>query len=800
MNAPIPAMANLALHPGPPEQAIAPWLQLLSQLCPPTSVILVGAGTGTGPWVQTLQTLSIASATLVEADDTQFEHLQRNLQAHPAWRLRKQVVSAQAGQASFHQASHTAESGLLAPESLRSLWPNLKTLHKQTRQAVALSHIQAETDTQAAPANWLLIDCLPALPILQGANQLARFDVVAMRVVLGTSDLASSEATASQAQDTLQANGFRCIAIETSRHPALGHALFVRDTAAQASQLQQQLAQHTQAAQAQAQTIVLAQAAAQQAEAAKAAVEAAAAAAAKTAAEEAQAAKAATVAAAAHAAAASQQAEERAAQVQQLNQAKAAAEKLVEERDQLIVQLQTDLKTTQEALAKEKQAKDIEVKAKEQTLVQLKAVEDKSTELINSKNLLVCNVQVLASKDRLAFNTKSEHVYKNDAGDIKVSLPTDKPAYLVSNQDGNFDAAPGRPQLKLEPGKAYELSGSISFVGDVRPVIWLFEYDGNGKKLQSHTYPTKDGCLKVIFRTDDAASSFAIAIRLGGSGDLNPAETSFKFQHSLAIEVAETLKHENGDLDKRLNEMQVSLQKQQQIQGQKNLSQIESFLRLQHYLGNQIVLPDMHGWPISPDFGVLLIRLLEATDYDAVIEFGSGVSTMLIALALQKKKQKNPSVSTAFVSFEHLDEYHHKTTNLLVQSQLRSGVSLVLAPLVETSGVNQLVSRYYDCSETLSGLKELLGSKQARILAVVDGPPAATGPFARYPALASIENAFGGLAEIDYLMDDYVRQDEREIVALWEAQLKEAGRSYSRDEFLSLEKQACMLKVKAMQS
>lgn len=223
----------------PTQAPITPWLQLLSQLAPPTGVLLVGAGNGVGPWVQLLQTLAVPSVTLVEADDNQFEHLQRSVPQGDGWRLRKQVVGPCTDTVTYHQASNVAESGLLEPESLRALWPNLKTTHKQTRQAITLADLQDDADT---PANWLLLDCLPALPILQGAaQQLAAFDVITLRVLLAEDAVPGTAAGADEVQATLQKQGFRCLALEASRHPGVGHVLFVRDTAKQAKQREEQL-------------------------------------------------------------------------------------------------------------------------------------------------------------------------------------------------------------------------------------------------------------------------------------------------------------------------------------------------------------------------------------------------------------------------------------------------------------------------------------------------------------------------------------------------------------------------------
>jgi len=360
-------MANSApppMQPRPPEQAIAPWLQLLSQLMPPTGVLLVGAGNGAGPWVQLLQTLDVPSATLVEADDTQFEHLQRSVPQRPGWRLRKQVVGPRTETVTYYQASNAFESGLLAPESLRSLWPNLKTAHKQTRQAIALAELQQDADPAA---NWLLLDCLPALPILQGAaQQLAGVDVIAVRVLLNASapeaeadssaittitTITTSAAAADQLQPALQALGFRCLAIETSRHPALGHALFVRDTAAKASQLQRQLSQQDQTHQEQTQALAHA----------------------KTTAEKLAAACQATLAAL-------QTQHEQLAQEQ--TKLMAASAELTSARDQLGDQLAAESKTKAEALAQ----RDTESKAKAQAIAQRDALAKEQTALAAARD------------------------------------------------------------------------------------------------------------------------------------------------------------------------------------------------------------------------------------------------------------------------------------------------------------------------------------------------------------------------------------------------------------------------------
>jgi hypothetical protein len=231
-------------------QSIPVWLTLLAHLYPPKGTLLIGAGAGNSPWVKHLQTENHPNVTLVEADEAKATRLKTATQNSPHWQVKQHVIAQHAAPTQFYTASMQTESGLIEPESLRSLWPNLKTTDQQTRQAASLAELQADAET---PANWLLVDCMPALSILQGAaKQLAGFDVIATRVLLQENSLHNSAANVDQLQLALEAIGFQCVAIETSRHPAIGHALFVRDTVAQAQAAAEQAKALAEQAQAQA--------------------------------------------------------------------------------------------------------------------------------------------------------------------------------------------------------------------------------------------------------------------------------------------------------------------------------------------------------------------------------------------------------------------------------------------------------------------------------------------------------------------------------------------------------------------
>jgi Methyltransferase domain len=230
----------------PIDTTLTPWMDFLQRLYPSAGVMLVGAGSGTGSssgnWLDCLREWSPPHVTLVEADETQFQHLQRNTRDAQGWNLHQVVVARTAGRVAFHQASHLAESGLIEPAALRGLWANLQTQHTTVQPAVTLSSLRAQH-----PFDWLMVDCLPALPIVEGAGaDLDQVDVLLARVLLTDIPDSAEEASLQALQSWLEPRGLRLLASTVGRHPATGHALFVRDhrqalrTLAHQQQLHQQ--------------------------------------------------------------------------------------------------------------------------------------------------------------------------------------------------------------------------------------------------------------------------------------------------------------------------------------------------------------------------------------------------------------------------------------------------------------------------------------------------------------------------------------------------------------------------------
>lgn len=61
---------------------------------------------------------------------------------------------------------------------------------------------------------------------------------------------------------------------------------------------------------------------------------------------------------------------------------------------------------------------------------------------------------------------------------------------------------------------------------------------------------------------------------------------------------------------------------------------------------------------MSPDFAILLAALIKRENYTAIVEFGSGTSTVHMAQTALQLKNANPKRSTPkLIAFEHLEKY-----------------------------------------------------------------------------------------------------------------------------------------------
>jgi hypothetical protein len=189
-------------------------------------VVVIGAGTGRGHWVQWLMQRDCKNVVLIEGEDASFAALLTTTASREGWLRRQEVVADRADSHRFHTLSVSTESGLLPPEALQTLWPNLTVREVKQKAAVTLSEVLALRDAQ--PANWLVIDCWPALPLLRTLDEAAllALDVVVLRTWLGATPhslLGQQDLNAE-----LEMLGFKQLVTTSGRHPEIGHTLMWR--------------------------------------------------------------------------------------------------------------------------------------------------------------------------------------------------------------------------------------------------------------------------------------------------------------------------------------------------------------------------------------------------------------------------------------------------------------------------------------------------------------------------------------------------------------------------------------------
>lgn len=751
-----------------PDSPLLSWLDHLWVLYPAQNVLVIGAGNGTSPWTDALQRWQAPSATLVEADEAQFQQLQHSPAAREGWHLRKQVIASETGSATFYTASNPAESGLIEPESLRALWPNLKTRQKTARQAISLTELLAATEPGA---NWLIIDCLTADDLLASTeNGLAQLEVIVTRTLLPTNDAgthSSGKPTPSAIQQTLEAQGFTQVATQQARNPGIAHTLLVRNHSACVRQLKAQFEQATQAAetestrnqaargladaqikQAQHQIKTLqdelanATAALQEANASK--DQAASATQATLTQRETQ--LKALQAEIAKAREATQQAQDQKTQAQQ--QLAAAQTETAQWRE-------ATEKARAEATQLKTQALSVQATHAKQQEQQIRELKEQQAELNNASQRLQQAEQLNSELQQQITRLQNSLAEANQEREqLLKQLLTDIHAVKA--------AALTPPAPAAEPAESTKalLAATLANTSRLSEARQQIEIDLKSASAQNNE-------LKTLLSSQKAAID-------GLTQQVAQLSQATVFSTALEAPLAKQLAGTKECLKETETRLRNELSK-----GLGNaVKQVEAFLRIQNYLGSGDALGDFHGWPISPDIGLFLLEKMREQHYDLIIEFGSGTSTALFARALEvitqnRKHQIDNGASdsittpTEIVSFEHDLHYHRKTSQMLNARRLHDRVQLVHAPLVDWSEGEQNYL-YYDCQDTLSELAQRNADRRARILVLVDGPPGATCANARYPAVPLIFNVLGR-HHIEVVLDDASRPEEKQVIEMWKS-------------------------------
>jgi len=181
-----------------------------------------------------------------------------------------------------------------------------------------------------------------------------------------------------------------------------------------------------------------------------------------------------------------------------------------------------------------------------------------------------------------------------------------------------------------------------------------------------------------------------------------------------------------------------------------------------------------------------LSSLVSQNTYDVIIEFGSGLSTVVSASTLQDKadrgfnngkyledKGNNSEIEKALpkhiVGFEQSSERLKETTGLLSNAGVEAYVDLCHAPLISVAHTDNAKGGelFYDCAEKLLELKRILNNRHANILVVINGPFLDDDNKAKYWALPLVLDYFSQ-ADITVFTNGTNSEQISDLIPQWE--------------------------------
>ena len=231
----------------------------------------------------------------------------------------------------------------------------------------------------------------------------------------------------------------------------------------------------------------------------------------------------------------------------------------------------------------------------------------------------------------------------------------------------------------------------------------------------------------------------------------------------LLIKIYKKINFKLMDLKKRLYDLP------------KNQKKIESLFSIYNSIDLDVPINRLNGFTCSPDLLHEIVSLIFKNKPQLFVEFGSGVSTIIIGKALQKLG------SGKIISFEHL-EHEYKKTNIEIKSHgLDKICTCVYAPLKEID--------FYGNKYNWYSINDNVFKKNIDMI-LIDGPPINTSvKESRFPALPQIIDFINEDSLI--LLDDANRLDEKNCINKWKEIYPQVKSNY-----ISLERGLAIIKLK----
>lgn len=177
--------------------------------------------------------------------------------------------------------------------------------------------------------------------------------------------------------------------------------------------------------------------------------------------------------------------------------------------------------------------------------------------------------------------------------------------------------------------------------------------------------------------------------------------------------------------------------------------EIEAMFQLFAEFTPRAPMPSSGDFALNPTDLLELLHIVRLRRPQLVVELGSGTSTVWLAYALEKSGGR-------LISLDHDEDYAGKTREMLDAHGLSAVAEVRTAPLTELVADGKTY-RWYDV-EKLADVRDV-------DLLLIDGPPASTGPDARYPAMHALESRLAPVATV--VLDDANRPDEQDAVRRW---------------------------------
>ncbi|MCW2881693.1 MAG: methyltransferase [Sphaerisporangium sp.] len=201
-----------------------------------------------------------------------------------------------------------------------------------------------------------------------------------------------------------------------------------------------------------------------------------------------------------------------------------------------------------------------------------------------------------------------------------------------------------------------------------------------------------------------------------------------------------------------------------------NYAQLEALIDIRALLQPRAPLPRLRGWAASPDVLRLLIERIAVEHTKIVVECGSGSSSVWLGYAVQRFG------AGRVIALEHDQRFAEASNDLVLAHGLQDVVEVRHAPLTSWTagnGTGQDVGGetipWYD-TRAVEDLTDIG-------LVFVDGPPGATSPLVRYPAMPVLLPRC--TADAWFVLDDTDRAAEREVAGRWLREYPElAGAAY----------------------